>query len=399
MSVKIGRVVLNEGATRSFEETWSDTGRDVTLSGIQYSTPPSTRAQIAAMHDDILGLPQSLVAVTFDVKDHRNGYYLVTGSRSSMIELPSQSVIQLGWEVSLRRVGNDQELDLESRLAGPVNRLNDHELPGSRWHAPSGSAAGYFAGFSTPGEVARLGGEGPITVYVGMSEFDNPRWYCPVEEYGVGRARVVDLSGERSGVGVDLDLAEWELNNSLIAWMANPTGTFDMFVHNGTEFGDAKSFNLTLNDAPLGMPLAVSILHNEFERVTVRVMWDRSPSGRVYADFTLRRGARFVEIVIRANVAGSLGVVRASNEAGFAGSGYVRATSNDADGNRYVIGSRKTFTNDLTAGGIEMASSTLFDVIVGAEVGGAAAVTGDQAGDLMAQYVGTPEERVQGVRR
>jgi hypothetical protein len=143
----------------------------------------------------------------------------------------------------------------------------------------------------------------------------------------------------------------------------------------------------------------VSVLHNEYERVTLRCLWNRSPSGRITADVTLRRGARILELLVRSNASVTLGVVRTSNEAGTGGSGFVRATSDDGDGHRYVIGSTKSFTSDLTAGGISKASVTRFDAFIGAEIAGASAVAGDQAANLMAQYIGGPSEVVQAVRR
>ncbi len=399
MSLQIGRVVLSEGALRSLEEEWSDTGRSVTLSGIQFSTPPSTRSLIAAMHDDILGLPLEIVAVQFDVKDHRNGYYQVASAKSAMIELPGQGVIQLGWEITLLRLGNDQEIDLESRLSGPVNRLNDHSLGGERWHAPSGQHAAYFAGSSTPGEVSRVGSEGAITVYRGLQQTDNPRWLCPVESYHLGRARVYDQGhGERTGTGVDLSPVYWGIDNSLFNF-EREASRFRTYSHDGTSWSSFKEWEFTFNGADLGTPLMMSVLHNQYERVTLRLVWDRSPSGRIYLDLTLRRGARYVECLMRSSTAGKMGVRRRTSEASYLASGYVRATSNDASGDRFIVGSRETFTSDLVAGWIEMDSTTRFDFILGAIVNGSSAVAGDTGEDLMAQYIGTPEERIQGVKR
>jgi hypothetical protein len=398
MSLQIGRVTLDEGPMRSFEESWSEEGRSVTLNGILFTGPTRNRDRMAALHDDLLGLPLSLVPVLFGVKSHRNGYYRVDGAKSSLIELASQNLIQLVWEVDLTRQGADNEVDLESRLAGPVNRLNNHSLVGERWHAPAGLSSAYWVGSSTPGQVTRTGGEGPIVVYRQLPADTDPRWHADVEDYRLGRARIVDFE-ERSGTGVDLPVGEWELNNSLVAFLIAADGSYELYSHDGTDFSAAKAFRLTVNGVSLGIPLAVTVLHNEYERVTIRALWNRAPSGRVYADITLRRGSRFVEILMRTNAAATLGVTRTTNEASSAGAGFIRATSNDADGHRYIIGSLRTFTSDLSAGAISQASSTRFDAIIGAEVGGISAASGDQGENLMAQYVGTPSEVVQAVRR
>jgi hypothetical protein len=397
MSLQIGRVILTESVMRPFEESWSSDGRTVSLSGILHSNPSMPRVWMQQLHDDILGLPLSIVPVVFGMKSHRNGYYRVSSAQSSLVEITDQNLIQLTWQVDIVRLGNDSEIDLESRLAGPTNRLNDFSLGGERWHAPAQAHTAYWAGSATPAQVARTGGEGAIKIYRGIPDDAMPRWQCNVEDYGVGRVRLVDLE-ERAGTGIQVDPIQWEINNSLLAVMPSSTG-LDLYTHDGTDFGDAKEWNLTVGGTPLGNPLAVSVLYNEYERVTIRLLWNRTPSGRVMADVTMRRGSYFVEVLLKSNSAVTFGIARATNEAGTSGSGFVRATSDDAEGNRYIIGSLRTFTGDLTAGGISLTSTVKLDAIIGVEKGGAAALDGNQADDLIKQYVGIPSEVVQAVRR
>jgi hypothetical protein len=396
--IKVGRLQVNEAVLRAFEENWSDDGRTVSLSGILFSTDPGrSRYRLGMMHDDVLGLPDSLVPLVFDVKSHRNGYYRVAGSKSSLVEIDDQQLIQLTWGVDLVKAGNDDEIDLESRLAGPVNRLNDHSLSGERWHAPAQAHYGYWAGTASPGTVTRTGADGAVKVYRDVPFDANPRWACPVESYYLGRVRLTDEQ-ERCGLGVTLG-PQWMLSNGLLSIYPSSVSGFQFQFHNGTSWSAEKRIAFTAAGSNLGPPNAVSVLHNDYDRVTVRCLWNRSPVGRIHGDLTLRRGSRFLEAVIKSNSALTLGVTRAVNEAATAGTGFIRATSNDGNGNRYVLGSLKSFTSDLTAGGISKASVTRFDCIVGAEIAGSSAVAGDQAANLMAQYVGTPSEVVQAVRR
>ncbi|MGE3487453.1 MAG: hypothetical protein AB7L09_22255 [Nitrospira sp.] len=303
----------------------------------------------------------------------------------------------MSWSIDLAKAGNEKELDLESRLAGPVNRLNDHSLTGERWHAPAGSHYGYWAGSASPGTVTRTGEDGAIKVYRTIPFDANPRWACPVFGYTLGRVRVTDEQ-ERAGVGITLG-SEWTLSNGLVDLYPSSTAGFVFRWHNGSSWSAKKRIGFTVGGVMLTAPDAVSLLYNDYDRVTLRCLWNRSPVGRIHGDLTLRRGSRFLEAVIKSNSALTLGASRAVNEAATAGSGFIRATSNDGNGNRYVIGSLKSFTSNLTAGAISKASVTRFDAIIGAEVGGSAAVAGDVATDLMAQYVGTPSEVVQAVRR
>jgi hypothetical protein len=77
----------------------------------------------------------------------------------------------------------------------------------------------------------------------------------------------------------------------------------------------------------------------------------------------------------------------------------LRATSNDGNGNRYVMGSSKATTKDTTNGGLDFASTKTFDFFLGAEIGGSGASANDQAADQCLQYLAPFTEVVRAVRR
>jgi hypothetical protein len=399
MTLSIGRVTLDEGPMRPFSEAWSDSGRQVTLSGVLHSLNTSNY-QLKKLQDDIMGLAYSTCPVLFGVKSHRNAYYSVDSSKSSIVELGDQDLIQLSWEIALTRQGADNQVDLESRLSGPVNRLNDFALSGNRWHCPPQAHKMYWAESTTPSQVSRVGSEGTLRTYVGLTQTVNPRWHCDVDKYFGARVRVLDQGGilERSGVGGTLD-ADWAIHNTLVKMSIVSGGGFNFSIWDSGAWSTPKKVNLTVAGTPLTNPVTVVILHNEYEQVTVRVMWDRTTSGRVWSDFILRRGSRFIELVMKANASTTLGIVGGVNEASTAGTGFIRATSNDVGGNRYVFASSKTFTSDLVAGGISKASIVRFDAMIGYEFNGSSAASGDQASDIVAQYLGSPAEVVMAVKR
>lgn len=396
MSLSIGRVVLNEAPMRSVAETFNGTARSVKLAGVFTTDDQISMARMGSLHDDLLGLPDTMVPVIFTDKASRNGYYNVQSSASALTQLGYQHAARIEWSADLVRVGSEQEVDLESRFAGPVNRLNDFSLGGERFHAPPIGHTAYLAGNASPGSVNRVGSEGTVKTYLDLDFGINPRFQCAVASYPLGRARVLDPD-ERAGTGVTLG-SSWSMHNSLIQVAAN--GAFlDFIWHDGTAWSSAKQFGLTIAGSGVGTPVARSILHNEYERVTIRLLYNRSPVGRVVVDLTLRRGARFVEIVMKSSSSATLGVTRTTNEASTSASGYVRATSNDAGGDRFIIGSTRSFTGDLTAGGISKASVIRLDAFIGAEVGGSSAITGDAGDALMLQYIGAGSETVQAVKR
>lgn len=399
MSIQIGRVVLNESAIRPFDEAQSGDERTVTLSGVLFNDPTHSVAAIQDLHDDIMGLPYSIIPVIFGDKADRNGYYTVLSSKSALINLAYQSVIQLTWAIDLRREGNDQEIDLETRLSGPVNRLNDFTLSGSRWMGVPVGATGFLAGSSTPSQVSRPTPDGTVPVFTGIpSTVNSVRYQCDAVDYGKGRALVKSDGRERAGVGVLLNSTNWELSNGLMRLTARASG-FSLAYYNAGVWETARDWNLLADGGVVTAPTAVSVLRNDYEQVTLRLMWNRTPSGRVVADLTLRRGSHFVEMVIKSNTATTFELRRATNEAGTSGSGFVRATSNDAQGDRYVIGSSKTFTANLTTGGLSKASTTRIDIMLGIEINGTTAIAGNAGADLMAQYLGSPSQTVLAVRR
>lgn len=397
MSLQIGRVILGETDIRPFEETWSSDGRTVTLSGISHTGQGLSVAQLAALHDDLLGLGDSLVAVSFGTKSHRNAFYTVIGSKSSLIHLGGEAVVRVEWEVNLRREGSMSEVDLETRFAGPLTRANDFTLTGTRWTAPPVVHSAFWAGSESPGAVNRVSEEGTIKVYTQLTTVQPAvRYVCDPLAYELGGARVLDDTGDRTGTGMTLPPTTWELNNGLIGlqWV---TDHFELFFYDGSAW-KSKTFYLTVDTNNTGAPSAVSVLYNHPERVTIRLVWNVS-AVRVTADVTLRRGARFVEMVLKKPVASTLGVGQVTGPASAGFVGGMRDAANDADGHRFVVGSARSFDSDTGNGWIWKNATTRFDIMVGVELGGTAAVAGDTGPELLAQYLGAPSETVVAVRR
>lgn len=393
MSLQIGRVILGEADMRPFEETWSSDERTVTLTGEVHR---GTVAQLTATHDDLLGLGNSLVGVSFGTKTHRNGFYTVMGAKSSLIHLGGEQVVRVEWEVNLRREGSVSEVELETRFAGPLTRANDHTLTGNRWSAPPIDHTAFWAGSDSPGVVNRVAEEGTIKVYTGMPiTRQSVRYAADPLTYDLGGARVLDNGLERSGTGVTLGSA-WELSNSLVgaSWSGN-----DLVLHYyaGGSW-KTKLFRPQVDTANLPAPEAISVLYNQLERVTLRLVWGVS-SGRVTADITVRRGARYIDVVMKKPVASTMSVGPSASVASAAFTGGYRPTANDADGNRYVLGSARSFTGNSGTGVISKSATARFDFMLGLELGGTAAVAGDTGAELLAQYLGSPSESIQAVKR
>ncbi len=419
-TVQLGRLSLREALAIASELNGSS-GATMKLTG-QEAVPALTSAQLAAVQDDLPGLVGSMLPVQFTNKADRNGYWMVTDAQSDLMNWQGEMVTAT-WQLTLARVGTDTEVDLESRLSGSTARANDFAATGERVHCPPIGHYGYYTGSATPTVMSRAGSEGSMFVYRGVSVTANPRWGCPVSTYEMGRVRFLDANGiERSGLNFSVRplipallpsttlttsptlLLEsgaatvWTLHNTLVKVEPSTSGGV-LTVSSWTAAGwQAKNWDIRIGGLTLGTPDTVTVLRNEPEIAVIRLLRSQNP-GRITVDLTLRRGSRCVEAYVQAEFSTTISIVRSTTEAATASTGYLTATSNDGAGNKYVIGSTKTFTADTTNGGISVSSAVAMDAFIGVALGGTSAQVGDQPADLFGAYLGAPAETVQAVRR
>jgi len=401
-TVKIGRLTLREGYTLA-DTTNANTGeRGITLSG-EESSPPLTVAELQQRREDFAGLLGTLVPVTFTIKTEYNGWYAPYDINIDATNWTNE-VVKFSWSIRLSRIGAENSTDIESRLTG-AGRLNTYSLTGERWHAPAASAYGYFTGTSQPsGSVSRvLADGGSITVYRGIPTSINPRWGTSLTNYYGGRSRVLVGGAERQARDVVISAsATWEMNNGLVKVQPGASATLQVSAWDGAAW-DRIDWNASVTASASG-PITswdgVSIIRNDFELVTVRLVKDRAP-GRTMLDLSLRRGARAVETYLQTDTSTTKSWYRAVTEAGTApaSASYVAATVNDANGNQYVVGAATSFTAQTGVGGITKAAALALDAFIGAVVGGSAAPAGETASVIRDHYIVSMAETTMAVRR
>lgn len=394
--VQLGRIPLRE----TFVATEAGGGdRTLALAG-QESYPPLTRAQVVARHDGINALTAGdLLAVTFTDKPERNGYYTIKTAASTYTEYLNDTVTA-DWTVTLGRLGSDSETDLQSRLTGAI-RLNDFALTGERWHAPPIGHYAYYTGTSNPTTMTRTGADGAITVYRTIPTGVSPRWGCPPTTYLTGRVRATTTGGQEVyGVDVPVAATGWALTNGLVNVTTSASASLDVQAYTGGAW-HSKLWNVSVagSASSIGSWDSATLLRNDPEMVILRLTKSQSP-GRATLDLSLRRGSRTVEGYLQVGTANTLAAYRSTLEANtsVAASGYVTATANDTDGNRFAVGSARTFTAH-TNGGVQRAAATAMDFWIGVAAGGGSAVSGDAATDLRNMYIACMPEAVYGVRR
>lgn len=397
---------------------------------VQAASSMMSNAAVERRGHDMLGLRDQLVPVVFSDKTSLTGMCRVTDIDLTHWSYPGnvgRRVVVATATLTMQRIGGANAVEIESRLAGAQTRSNDHNVVGTRWHAPAGGHAGYWAGAAVRPSV-RHGADGPLVVYRNIPDRTYPRWTSIPEAFGNGRVRFLDAAGEeRTGIDLPLplsaptgglfpadtlypaeglfpaaptfDVPAWTLSNELIRITPVTTGgLFSIATYSGGAWQAGKVWDIRTADGSIGPISGINLLHNTYDTVVLRLFVDTWP-GSIVVDLVVRRGAPFVEVRVETPTAGTITIRRGTAEAGASGTGHVAAAANDAGGNRYVIGSTRSFTADLTRGGISKAGVAALDAFIGTVLGGASAARGDTAAELLSQYLGSPAETMTAIRR
>lgn len=401
----------------SWEETRNDADREFTIQGYIKSTITTAKY----LRTELLEQQNQLVAVTYTGDSYFDGYFWLTNVHINSI-LGSYRQGLFPFELTLMRLGGPSRVELQSLLTYTTLENNHglivtevegyHGLPGTHY---------LYEGNANLGSVVRPSEDGNITVYrqVQIASTPDPTWGIEPSDFYDGAARIKVDGLLRAGLDAPNSPDNWELSNGIIKVTPNASAArIDVAQWDTSAYATAKTYKFTL-DYPAGSETEITtlqsfnIIRNDPECSIVRVVSDAAPGGgahRNYFDFTLRRGAAFV--VVNWNFTEILQTVdmkvaRASNEAatavtpsGATSAPGIRATSNDGDGNRYVLATRHTHTQDTTVGSILRSNAeNSFHFIIGSEINGSSAASGNGAAELILQYMGWVSEKVRAVLR
>lgn len=190
---------------------------------------------------------------------------------------------------------------------------------------------------------------------------------------------------------------DWRLSNGYVRVApavingADNSGTDITVAHyDGTGWDTAVRYTFTIGGAAYAAAAGfrqIAVLRNDPRCVSIRLGQGTSPRN-YFLDLTLRRGSRFVECRWSSDTLASVFIVaRATNEAATAITGGIRATANDASGNRYVLAAAQATTNDVVNGKITSGSVTAYDFMIGSEVAGSGATGGATAQNQIYQWI------------
>lgn len=397
--VTVGRLVLRETFTIKADVHASHGERTIAIEG-EESNPPLSLAAWRQRAEDIMTMRDMIMPIFFERKADFDGLYIVEDVGVEMTDYITD-VKKFSWSIKASRIGPANSAEIESRLTG-ITRQNDFGKAGVLWHAPAIGAYAYYTGNARPGTILnRTSEDGTMEVYYPIPADTSPRWSITPQNYRLGRARVKIDGLERTGTNMK-DGATWELSNGIVRATPAASGGIDLGVWNGSTY-ETKTWNVSVGASatPVGDYQALSVLRNDFEMVTIRLVKDMTPVGRSILDLSVRRGSRFVEGYLETDVAATLavGLGVAENGTAPASGGYVAATADDAQGNRAIVGTARNFVAQTARTGVQKNNAVSMDFFIGSVYNGGSAVTGDAAADLANQYIGSLAEMTMAVLR
>lgn len=398
----IGRIPLRETYTISDQVNASNGERTLTMTGVEYY-PGTPYAEVHARREDLMGIRGEMVGVSFSAKPQFDGFYTVKDLGAVVTDWKAKDeAASLRWNATLSLIGPANAVDVESRLTG-IARTNDFAEAGERWHAPAGGALAYWVGTGGPsGSMTRnLDTGSTIRVYRGIPVGMDPVWGVSTPAgLLAGRTRVLIDGLERYGTRVKGSATGWEISNGLVR--VRPSATAGATIEVAAWGGSWETKDWDINPGPAVLTpaslLGTTVLRNDVEAVTIRLLFQDSASKRGLLDLVLRRGSRFVEGFMQVPDSATLIATLHTLETSTKTSGYVAANANDGQGNKAWSASAKAFTLQAN-GGVSKATATTLDFALGVVLDGTGAVSGDTADVLYKQYIGALPESTMGVLR
>lgn len=361
------------------------------------------RQQITGLVDNV---DEPVVPVTYSVDSDLDGYYHV---EAATCEVGRAGLVNYWapYSITLRRVWGYAAPVIEVRTIG-ADRTNSHAVSPVDWHAIPAAASGYSDSFANQAKATRDTESGNVTVYydnAGAGHYYDaaPHYHVAPASYYNGACRI-EVAAGYPVVGRQVRNAPtaWRLTNGCVRIMPGAAaGYYELEVWNGTAWENCTEFQIgaySLGFTALGDPHSLTVLRNSPELCVVRFGLAATAAGiwttdyMATIDLAIRRGAQHVEGYLSSTDNYNWSLFH--NGAATAGTGYIRLTANNADGNRWLSGCTVARTDDLatgtwstTAAAYEMA------FFVGAELGGSGSSGIDTAANVAAQYYAAQGER------
>lgn len=391
MTLKLGRVTIPD---QVHVTDYSGLGLsfDGSITNAE-STYASYVAQIRGLYE-AAGNPymdELFVPVTWTQDTSTDAFYYVNNT-SARIGTTGPRGRHVPWTAEFERVpGNPL---IESKITGAV-RSNSNGVTSTQvmgWHAVPASYYGYDYDGGSVTFTTRVSETGDVVIAVPSSSTlsANVAWSAPVGDYYDGACNVEDSAGVtmlgRSGIPKSVD------NGLVRCEFVDSSGDLRLRISGwGGSWESVNDFYLTQSGTALDAKLSTArILHNrpEFAAIQLDVV---HPSTSATAQLTasLRRGSQMVEVYGAGF--GSIEIGNNAAETMTALDGGKRRSSNDSDGNVWVLAG--TVAGAETAGNDYIQVSGSFAVGLGVAIGGTGAAGANAAQQLVYQWFAAQNEQ------
>lgn len=389
MTITLGRASVNE-------DPWSGlrvAGRRVTFeSDINATSVNEFKARLAQLSGLVDNPDEQIVPFTWSEDSTFDGFYRVRKVEARW-EATTLTTGVCPIEVEIERIDGYAAPQFEA-VASVVDMTNAHGLPTAspvarvalpntdlREASIPRTTAGSTSGAFNLGTSRTTDDGTVIDASISHNATVLWQWATPAAYYYVGSARFEQAYGGtyyplhgRQAVNPGAS-SPWRISNGLVRATVNyDTGSVSVAHYDGSQWDTAKTFwiggattAMTVSSAPI-----VRVMRNTPEQVSVRLIVKTSAGSQQNTlDLSLRRGCRWVSFLLNSSNQNDWYIERTTVEAGTALTGGFRATSTDADGNRYILASPLAQTNNLPNGRLKTTTTTLtqFPFMVGSEVG------------------------------
>lgn len=350
---------------------------------------------------------------TYTGDDTIKGYVKVS---SADIDVRRYGGKGFGYNISLKYLGKPGEIRFESQFSGAILD-NDHSVTSTDsqfFAAPSGAYSVHIPSVGTgsaPSVEERTASYGTDTTtlqYFSGSNLrsNNIEFECNPEDYLKGAVKISTNGKVRNGLhspheNVDTAIIE----NGLVKFELTESNTESRFTTSLWESDDwrsPKEYAVSKGSSQTEWDgwNTVQIIKNYAECGTLRFTTQANTdgSGRLTFDVSLRRGSRFFSVVINSyGTADEIHITRTTTETSSAGTGYITSSTNDSEGNLFILGSPNTFSTDLTEGGIYL-TGTQMKAFVGYVLNGTSAAGQNTADNMRDSYLDYVYEYVRTIK-
>ncbi len=422
MTITIGRVGASSPTLEDPQQIRFD-GDTLRVTGITRST---SAAKAIVLRDQIRGLGRNIdepvVPIRFSSStyDSLEGMYRIDAAGSDM-QAADGALWDVRWEIQATRVMSYQQPFSESRCVvaclqnshgiTTANAAGEVGAPVSTTEVYPNTPSAYDSTDTLTGADGSVFVGGLLTsVYTSLTTPVVFRYSTPLANWYIGGCRIQMAGDYVVGRQCVDSPTNWQLDNGLVKISASATaGAFDVSWYDGSQWDTAKTFAVFGPTAGTVSAFHhVGILFNGIERSTIRLGLSNSGGYTAFADVTIRRGSRWVQVAVLSELYESWGVKRSSVEAATAITGGIRATANDAAGNRYLLtctgygGGNTTTgtTNDLVNGSVRRSVTVARALLgIGCEVGGSGATGKFTAQNQIYRFYGQAFETARVVGR